>query len=345
MAALVVAALLAGGLTQVARQSQGYDANSNATLAAQGAVLADTSNATSRSVRTLLDTLPTLDRQTLEAQLDAAVEQTATQSRQAVAATGSTPAGSPGAQLAGVFAERARSMVDLRGALDGLLGLEPASSAGAAPPAASSTPAGGGGATLSATAASNEITAVGSLLARSDDLYRSVRRTLATSLGHARLPASAWVADPGSWRAGTVAALVDQVAGSPTLSVSHYVVLRTVRLAPPPLPTPPGAVATAAVLSPTTQLDVTAVLANQGAAAEPSVHTTFTLADQASGATVTKTVTTALRLSGSVTLPTVTFAVQPGATDVLTVQVIPPAGQTLTNGTVYQLALHVAPAT
>ena len=46
VAAVVVLVLLVGGLTQVSRQSQGYDANSNRSLAAQGAVLAEQSNAT-----------------------------------------------------------------------------------------------------------------------------------------------------------------------------------------------------------------------------------------------------------------------------------------------------------
>jgi len=41
IAAVVVLALLVGGLTQVSRQSQGYDANSNQSLAAQGAVVAE----------------------------------------------------------------------------------------------------------------------------------------------------------------------------------------------------------------------------------------------------------------------------------------------------------------
>ena len=47
VAAVIVLAFVVGGLTQVSRQSQGYDANSDRTLAAQGTVVADQSNATS----------------------------------------------------------------------------------------------------------------------------------------------------------------------------------------------------------------------------------------------------------------------------------------------------------
>ncbi|HXY26703.1 MAG TPA: hypothetical protein VEH82_00305, partial [Acidimicrobiales bacterium] len=89
----------------------------------------------------------------------------------------------------------------------------------------------------------------------------------------------------------------------------------------------------------------TAVLADQGAAAEPAVHTTFSLAEQASGATVTKSETTALGLGGSLTLPTVVFAVTPGKSYVLTVRIVLPPGQVLTVGTVYQPTLQVSPAT
>jgi len=342
VAATIVLALLVGGLSQVARQSQGYDANSDRTLAAQGSVLAEQSNATSRSVQSLMEDLPTLPRQTLQAVLDGAVQQTAALSQQAGAATGHTP-GSLGSELFAVFTERAQSMEDLRAALDGLLGMQSSPIAGA-PPSAAAVPAAPGG-SLSAAGAAGRITAAGALLSKSDALYSSVRRTLAESAAHARLPRSVWVSDPQLWRAGNVEGLVDRVATSPTLESSHDVVLRTVRLTPPLLPTPQGSAANVAVLSPTTVVGVTAVLANQGASGEPVVHTTFTLADQASGATVVKTETTALALDGSVTLPTVDFVVKPGTTYVLTVQVVLPPGQTLTAGTAFAEPLSVAPAT
>ena len=61
--------------------------------------------------------------------------------------------------------------------------------------------------------------------------------------------------------------------------------LRTVRLSPPALPTPQGAPASVSVLSPTSQIGVTVVLANQGSSDEPHVSVRFSLADQTSGAT------------------------------------------------------------
>src|SRR5271157_2995738 len=76
VAAAIVLALLVGGLTQVSRQSQGYDANSNLSLAAQGAVVADQSNATASQLTDLVSGLPEESRQSVQSALDTAVRQT-----------------------------------------------------------------------------------------------------------------------------------------------------------------------------------------------------------------------------------------------------------------------------
>ena len=159
------------------------------------------------------------------------------------------------------------------------------------------------------------------------------------------MPASVWVTRPQLWQVGSVAAQVDLLATSSTLEATHYVVLRTVRLSPPALPTPQGAPSSVSVLSPTSHISVTVVLANQGSSDEPHVSVRFSLADQTSGATATQVRTTSLALGASVTIPSVTLRVKPSTTYVLTVQVIPPTGQTLTAGTATQQQLQVSPAT
>jgi hypothetical protein len=342
IAAVVVLAIVVGGLTQVSRQSQGYDANSDRALAAQGTVVADQSNATAAMVQKVVNDLPSQTRQGLQAALDGAVQQTADESARADVAAGSTPLGPVASQFTAVFAERARSMTQLRAAVYGFLGMQPIRPAGA--PSGGAT-ADSDGALLSATQATNRIAAAGALLARSDALYRSLRRSLATGTGHGKLPASVWVTRPQLWQLGSVAAQVDLLATSSTLAATHYVVLRTVRLNPPALPTPPGAPASVSVLSPTSEIGVTVVLANQGSSNEPRVSVRFSLADQTSGATTSQVRTTSLALGASVTLPDVTLRVKPSTTYMLTVQVIPPAGQTITAGTATQQALQVAPAT
>ena len=343
IAAVIVLAFIVGGLTQVSRQSQGYDANSDRSLAAQGTVVADQSNATSSTVRTLINGLQSQSRQGLQAELDSAVQQTADESARAGLAAGISPLGSVATEFATVFAERAQSMTQLRGAVDGFLGMQPLSPAGA-PPDADATTA-GSAALLSATQATNRIAAAGALLSRSDALYRSVRRSLGTDAGHGRLPRSVWVTDPQLWQLGSVATQVDLLATSSTLAATHDVVLRTVRLSPPALPAPQGVPAGVSVLSPTSQLGVTVVLTNQGSADEPHVSVHFSLAIEPSGVTKTQVRSTPIALGGSVTLPGVVFRVTPSTTYLLTVQVIPPAGQTLTSGTELQSELQVSPAT
>ena len=125
IAVVVVLAIVVGGLTQVSRQSTGYDANSARTLAAQGTVAADQSNATSATVRKVVNDLPSQTRQGLQAALDGAVLQTSDEAARAELAAGSTPLGSVATQFAAVFAERAQAVTQLRAAVYGFLGMQP----------------------------------------------------------------------------------------------------------------------------------------------------------------------------------------------------------------------------
>jgi len=303
----------------------------------------DQSNETSAMVRNLVAAMQDQSRQVLEAGLDSAVQATALESSRAALAAASVPEGSLGTDFADVFAERARSVSELRAAIDGFLGMQPvppagAFAAGSYVPIASTN-------SLSASQATNRIDAAGALLTRSDGLYRSVRTSLRVAVGHARLPASVWVARPQQWALGAVATEVDLLATSPTLVASHYVVLRTVRLDPPALPTPQGGAASVSYLSPVTQLDVTAVISNLGSVDEPRVSVRFTLEDQASAVSRSHIETTGAALGASVTLPTIAFGVKPGSVYVLTVAVVPPPGQTLLAATQLQDTLQIAPGT
>src|SRR6185437_717725 len=94
VAAVIVVALLVGGLTQVSRQSQGYDATSARALAVQGSVVAGESNQTSAQVRKLFDGLQDQTRQDLQVGLDSAVQQTASESAHAALAARSSSLGS-----------------------------------------------------------------------------------------------------------------------------------------------------------------------------------------------------------------------------------------------------------
>jgi hypothetical protein len=341
IAVVVVLAIVVGGLFQVSRQSTGYDANSDRTLAAQGTVAADQSNATSATVRKVVNDLPSQTRQGLQAALDGAVLQTSDEAARAQLAAGSTPLGSVAAQFATVFSERAQAVTQLRAAVYGFLGMQPIAPADA--PVGGATANSGGTALLSATETTNRIAAAGTLLSHSDTLYRSVRQSLAAAPGHGKLPPSVWVTHSQVWQLGSVAAQVDLLATSSTLAATHYVVLRTVRLNPPALPTPQGTPSGVSVVSPTDHIGVTVVLANQGSSNEPHVSVRVTLVDQGSGATTGQVRSTSLALGASATLPNVRLPVKPSTSYLLTVQVIRPPGQTITAGTATQQVLQVAP--
>jgi hypothetical protein len=289
---VVLGALLIWGLAEVSRQSQGYDATSNRTLAAQGTVVARQSNATASSVTALLNVLQSQNRVGLQIALDNLVQQSAAESTRARAAANATPLRTVGADFAAVFADRAKSMSELRAAIDGYLGMQPLTVAGTPGTAA---PASAGDATLlSVTQATDRIAAAGTLLEHSDSLYGSVRRALVTAAGHGRLPKSSWVSDPALWGPDNVAAQINLIASAPSLAVSHWLALRTVRINPPALPTPQGVSGNVSVITPTTQVSVDAVLGNNGTVDEPHATVHFTMANQSTGAATNRTETVAL---------------------------------------------------
>jgi hypothetical protein len=342
-AVAVLAALLIGGLAEVSRQSQGYDAASNRTFSAQGTVVAKQSNATASSATALMNTLQSQNRPGLQIALDNLVQQTADESTRAHAVAGATPLGSVGADFAAVFADRAQSMRDLRAAIDGYLGMQPLPVAGSATTVASGARV--DTTLMTATEATNRIAAAGALLAHSDSLYRSLRHALRTAAGRGRLPTSTWVRNPQLWAAGAVASQVDLMSSSPSLTGVHQLALRTVQVNPPALPTPQGGSANVSVLTPTTQVSVDVVLANDGSVAEPHATVHYTMANQSSGATSSRTHTVALAPGASQVLPTARFGVTAGTTYVVTVSVDVPAGQTQLAGTAVQYVLAISQAT
>jgi len=336
---LVVAAVLIGGVARIGSQSGPYNASMNRSFGAQGAVLADQSNATGASLRSLLAALPGQDRQTLLVELDDVSAQAGEQAARAAAlGTG----GSVQGQFAAVFADRARSADEVRSALDGLLGLRPLPVAGAPGPTATvaAMPT-----LLSSTQATDRLASAGRLLGQADRTYGAVRRTLATMPGHARLPVSRWITTPSTWQIGAVATQVDLVAASTTLEATPALGLSVVQVTPPAVPSPTG-VATPgiSVLSPTKTVVLNVVLTNNGSVDEPHASVTFTLTRQPTGATMTARRAASVLATRSVSLAPVTFAVKPGNSYQLTVAVVVPAGQSA-GGTSFTQVLQISPGT
>jgi hypothetical protein len=337
----VLLALVIGGLTQVARQSHSYDVGANRSLAAQGSVVAGESAVTSAQQRHLMGDMATLDRRTLQSQLDSIVEQTADQSALSQRLAGSTALSSLAGQLALTFEDRAQAMQDMRSAIDGLLGMHPLPVTGASGSVSQSAVL----TLLTSTQATDRFSSAGALLAQSDRMYRTVRADLRHDRGRFRLPASAWISDAQTWQVGALAAQVDLLAASGSLAVVHKLTLQTVRLFPPALPTAVSTAQGTSVLSPTNSVSVTVVLSNLGSVDEPRATVQFSLAPQTGGSALSRQRTVAVPSGGSVTLDTVTFGVKPGTTYQLVVAITVPAGQVSTADSTLSQTLQIAPST
>jgi len=334
---LLVVALLIGGVTQVGRQSGPFNASVNRSFAVQGSVVATQSNATASALRRLMADMQNQGRLTLQANLDGLVGQAAQQATRAAAVV--TPGGIDGA-FADVFADRAAGVRAVRAAIDGLLGMHPLAVAGAPPVSGTevATPT-----LLSSTQAANRIAAAGTLLGRSDQRYRAIRRALPHLPGQARLPASTWVTAPNLWQPGAVATRVDLVAASTSLAVTHRLVLRAVQVTPPALP-PANGVGTAgvSVLAPTKKVTLSVVVSNLGSVDEPHAAVQFTLTPQPTGTAVTLTRRAAIISGGSVTLSLASFVVKPGTSYQVTVACVVPAAQADASTSLTQV-LEIAP--
>jgi len=343
-AVVVVIAVLIGGITQIARQSGPYDASTNRSFAAAGAVVANESTATGSSVRHLMGTMQGLDRQTLQVDLDDVVAQTVQQESQAAQLSGATSRGDLRGQFVAVLSERALAVSDVRAAVDGLLGLHPL-----AVTEATSTDTGGSAAPalLSSTETADRIAAAGRLLTRADRTYAAVRGALLHLPGHARLPASRWITTATTWAIGPVATEVDLVAASGTLApVTNQLVLRAVLISPAALPSPTG-VATpgASTLSPTTKVVLSVVLSNLGSVDAPDATVQIILAPQPTGPVVTLTRRAVVAAGSSATLSPAAFVVEPAHSYQLTIAVMGPQAETALAGSSLTETVQIAPST
>jgi hypothetical protein len=341
--AVVVLALVIGGVTQVGRQSGPFYTSVNRSFSTQAAAIVQQSNATGTSLRHLMATMQNQAPQTLQANLDTLTTQADQQAADAEALTSPASPGDVQGQFVAVFSQRARAVQNFRSAVDGLLGLHPLPTAGTADSSATAvaTPA-----KLATTQVTNRIAAAGTVLVAADRDYRVLRRSLARMAGHARLPSSRWVTDATTWQAGSVAAQLQVVQASPSLQAVPRLVLRVVNVTPPALPPASGVTTPAlSVISPTTKVVLQVVISNLGSVDEPHASVQFTLTPQPSGAAVTVTRTAAVAIAGSVSLAPASFKVKPGTSYQLTVGVVLPAGQTDTTGASLSQVLQIAPGT
>ncbi len=317
---VVVLALLVGGILDVGRASAPYRRDVNRSYVAQASELALQSNATGAELRTLMASMTTLDRDSVGHQLEALAATSAQVAQESAALTPPDPSVDGFEQ---VMAERAQAVREVQGAVDGVLGLS--------------------GGTIGTGVAASRIAGAGSLLRQADREYAQVRRQFLVAPGNARLPRSTWVLDPSGWSAAPVTSLVQALTLTPSLAPVHRMVVvpGTVHIVPAAVPpVHPGG---PSVVLPTTSLQVSAVVANQGNVDERGVRATASVTPQGPGRSDLRSVAVSIGAGGSADVTFPQLAVAPGDTYTLDVSVDPPPGQTVRSEASY--TVRIAPPT
>lgn len=347
--------LLVGGALKIGHASGPYTVAVDRSYALQASALAEQSNEQAGQLNHLVATMAGLDRRTLGIQLDDLTADAQATATAAAALSPPSPADGLDQGFATALGDRASAVAEIRGAVDGLLGVTSAAPMGAAPGAA---PAGSAtGTLLPSDQAADRLSRAGSDLAQSDQAYASVRRALRLAPGNAALPRSVWVTDPTAWAPGPVQTLVAALTGSASLAADHRLQLVSVQVTPaavPPLGTPPGGPPGAAgacqatnvsILPPTRRLAVDAVVANFGNVAERGATVSAQLQPQGAGTPASASARVALVPGASMAVALPALPTAPGDTYGLSVSVSPPPGQADQSGLAGCYSIRIAPAT
>ncbi len=340
----LLAFFLIGGVAKIDSSSGPFTDAVNGSLAAQGSVIAQESDGSSASLRSVVAGLDAsrVARPQLAVSLASLVSQTGSQLAALQAIPPPWPDRRAMAKLQTAFELRARAMRVFRSAIDALLQMAPLGGTSTTPDVTSSTAVGRPPIPITAAAASAELGTVGALLATSDSAYGSARHLLADLPRGFQLSRSRWVGDPSTWGAPSVTTFVDRLAASPLLALSRNLTLLTTRLDPGAVPSTTAS--GAATIPPTTRLTVAAVLGNGGNVAESSAHLSATLQPEGPGASVTARRAVSLAAGASVAVVFAPLRVRPGSSYTLTISLVPPEAQPSTSILAISTPLLVAPA-
>lgn len=379
----IVLALVIASFAEISAQSAGYRASTNSGYGALASRVVDASNRTGSELAQLMRGAPTLTngpvprtaRAQLQQGLDAAVAATAGEVAQSGQLVPPFPSDDVSVDFTQVMTERAQATVDLRSAIDGLLGLAPAPiAAGSAAPAsqpASEKPSGrqASAPLQSVPATSAALAVAGRRFQDADGLYRLLKARIRRHRLRIPLPASIWVPRPLATAPLGEAALAQAattLSESEPLQAQHRLVITAVGLTPPAVGTgSPSAVGvgcqgtistvpgpTPTVLPPTSSVEAAVTVTNCGTVPETGVTLTETLAvadppgtelppKSARGGTARVTVSVAS--GGSRAFSMGPMAVAGGHLYSLTLSIAVPAGQTLPQGTSQQFLLKISP--
>ena len=337
VAVAVLVGLVINGIVSGATSATGYLQLVNRSFTAQANAVLLQQNADGAQLTRVLNRAPNESRRVLQQQLDLLVRSTSAQRAQATDATSPAPSGDLGPRFVRIVSDRAQGVSEIRGAIDGLLGMTPLPIAGS-PRATPIAPA----PLISSTEAITQLTRAGTLIASADAAVLGLRQSVAAAPGNARMIRSVFVKDPALLEAPAMNALVGALEGSTSLTIIHELNLLAISLRPAALPTPNSTVTN---LPPTTRVVVTAVVRNLGNVAERPVVITASVTPVSGGVADSVTVSTQVAADGVVSVELPALRVRPGTTVTLQVSVTPPAGQAGSASLSQTQTLMIAPST
>lgn len=353
LAVAVVGLLLVGGVLRIGRSSGSYWRDVDRSYAAQmRAIVAQSDQAGSELTR-LLPAMGGKSRPALQAALDTLVRTADLAAKAAESAAAPPPDDRVGTEVAVAFSERAQAVSGLRSVVDRLLAMAPLPVVGAPGSPVASSPS--RPELLSTSSAASRLTQVGAQIELADRTYAGARQALRKAPGHASLPASVWVRQPGAWAASDAGSLVAELEGSPTLAPVQRVTLltHTVTVTPPPVPPSASGPAGTSVVPPTHRLSLGVVVADQGNVADrrvrlradvqPSGAEAGSASGAGAGSGAIRSTAVNLAPGGSVAASLGGFPVVPGRTYTVSLAMAPPSDNTPGAVTTDSFLVAIAP--
>lgn len=335
--AVVVIAVLIGGALRIGRSSSPYHRAVDRSYGMVADEFVRQSNFLGRSIATFIANVGIYTRTSLAETLAGFTRQAHTVAADVVSIESPAPSRGAGALLTSVVTERAGAVRTMCTAIDSLLLISAPTAVGTRSQPAVMTNA------ITKASAESALARAATEVSAADTRYQNARNALGEAPGGFWMTGSSWTKGTSSWSVETLDSMVGALAGAPDLQPFFDVVLVSgaTRLMPSALPTTVGVV----TIPPTHSLSVGVVVAEEGDLPTPPVEVKVALATLITGHTIERHRRVALSPGGSRNIEFARLAVRPGITYVVTLLVVPPAGQTLSAGTPQSFSVSVAPTT
>ena len=277
----VLVVLLVGAIGQIGPASGPDRRTVDRSFAVLAAPIAAQSNASGSALNAIIGNGAALARTTFFSDLDSIASEAAQDEVLFAALSPPVPSADAAGLCGTAMTDRRRAAAQVQDALEGLLGgrrgLAGGDEAGAA----------------------HMLERARTVLQSGDASWAACRRALRRAPGSALLPVSTWLSDPGIWNDNALGRLAADVVSSATLTAVHRLAFFTLSTDPASVPGASGV----SVLPPTTSLQVTVVLANEGNVDEVGVRVVLTALPQGStGAPVRVRMSTDIDAGRSVAL-------------------------------------------